>query len=221
MLGQLKAVIFDMDGVLINSEPLWRKAMIKGFTSLGLNFTEDDCRKTMGKRFPEVVSYWLNYYKLTSVNAKDFENRVMNLLYDLIETEGKVIEGIPELFDFCLTKKIKTGLATSSSSQLMNQVLKKISLTDQINVTVSSEFMTYGKPHPEVFLACANQLGVAASKCIVIEDSLNGVIAAKAAEMKVIAVPDEEHKQINKFVVADYNLNSMHEVLDVFKTFWD
>ncbi|MES2681131.1 MAG: hexitol phosphatase HxpB [Bacteroidota bacterium] len=220
MQSSLKAVIFDMDGVLINSEPLWRRAMIKGFTGLGLDFTEDDCRKTMGNRFPEVVAYWLDFYKLSDVKASDVEETVMNELYALIEAEGKFIEGIPAILDFCSAKKLKTGLATSSSNQLMNQVLKKLNLHGSLDAVVSAEHMKYGKPHPEVFLHCAEQLNMHPGQCLVIEDSLNGVISAKAAQMKVIAVPDEEHRTIAKFALADYNLNSMHQVLDVFKTLW-
>ncbi len=220
MHSSLKAVIFDMDGVLINSEPLWRRAMIKGFTGLGLNFTEEDCRKTMGNRFPEVVAYWLDFYKLKHINAADVEATVMNELYALIEAEGKFIDGIPAILDFCRAKKLKTGLATSSSNQLMNQVLKKLNLHGSLDAVVSAELMKYGKPHPEVFLHCAEQLNIAPGHCIVIEDSLNGVIAAKAAQMKVIAVPDEEHRAIAKFALADYNLNTMHEALDVLKTLW-
>ncbi len=218
MHNALKAVIFDMDGVLINSEPLWRIAMIKGFTGLGLAFTEDDCRKTMGNRFPEVVAYWLEFYKLKHVNPLDVETTVMNHLYDLIEAEGRFIEGIPAILDFCSQKKLLTGLATSSSNQLMNRVLNKLDLNGKLNAVVSAEHMRYGKPHPQVFLECAEMLNVQPAECLVIEDSLNGVIAAKAAQMKVIAVPDEEHRQVPKFVIADYNLPSMHGVLDILKT---
>ncbi|HOZ88567.1 MAG TPA: HAD-IA family hydrolase, partial [Bacteroidia bacterium] len=159
-------------------------------------------------------------YKLKHINAADVEATVMNELYALIEAEGKFIDGIPAILDFCRAKKLKTGLATSSSNQLMNQVLKKLNLHGSLDAVVSAELMKYGKPHPEVFLHCAEQLNIAPGHCIVIEDSLNGVIAAKAAQMKVIAVPDEEHRAIAKFALADYNLNTMHEALDVLKTLW-
>ena len=220
MKNDLQAVIFDMDGVLINSEPLWRRAMIKGFNGFGLNITEDDCRKTMGNRFPEVILYWLNHFEITTINPKEVEEQVMSILYALIETEGRMIDGILDLFDFCDKKGIPTGLATSSSNTLMQQVIKKLQLDKRLKATVSAEYMPYGKPHPEVFLVCAEALKVPAKKCLVIEDSLNGVIAAKAAEMKVIAVPDEETKGLNKFILVDYHLNSMPEVLGVFKQLW-
>jgi len=97
-------------------------------------------------------------------------------------------------------------------------VLKKLDLVNEFDAALSAEYMRYGKPHPEVFLVCAEKLGIAPQNCLVIEDSLNGVIAAKAAQMKVLAVPDDEHTHIPGFAVADYKCNNMHEVLALFKT---
>lgn len=214
----IKAVIFDMDGVLVDSEPLWRRAMIEGFGQTGIAFTEDDCRKTTGIRFKEVVEYWLEHHKAVHISAKDLENTIMQLLLQLIENEGKAIGGILEVIDFCKTKKLKIGLATSSSNLLMTAVLKKLSLDTSFDFSVSAEHMTYGKPHPEVFLACAKNLNVAPYQCLVIEDSVNGIIAAKAAFMKVVAVPDKEHFESEKFAIADHKLADMTMVLALFKT---
>jgi HAD superfamily hydrolase (TIGR01509 family) len=217
MYMTLKAVIFDMDGVLIESEHLWRKAMIKGFEESGMILSEDDCRKTMGLRIGEVIDLWIRHFKV-QISAKQLENRIIQLLLDLIEREGKFIAGIPEIIALCKEKKIKLGLATSSSEELMNAVLKKLGLSASLDATVSAEHMKYGKPHPEVFLVCAEKLKVAATDCLVIEDSLNGVIAGKAAQMTVVAVPDDEHTRNRQFAVADHKMNTMHEVLALFKT---
>jgi beta-phosphoglucomutase-like phosphatase (HAD superfamily) len=214
----IKAVIFDMDGVLIESEHLWRKAMIEGFAEAGMQLSENDCRKTMGMRFPEVITLWLSHFGLTEIDPKILENRVIDLLLGLIWREGRFIGGIPEIIAFCRQQRLKLGLATSSSQRLMNAVLDKLDLTDKIDVALSAEHMAYGKPHPEVFLACARQLGVEPSECLVIEDSLNGVIAGKAALMKVIAVPDDEHTKLQQFAIADYKFDNMTEVLVLFKT---
>lgn len=200
----VKAVIFDMDGVLIDSEPLWRTAMIKGFGEYGLIFTEDDCRKTTGRRFDEVVKYWMEHYKITTINAKELETRVIDLLLELIKAEGRAMEGILDLVELCISKKLKTGLATSSANVLMNAVLSKLDLHAKFHAKVSAEYLPYGKPHPEVFLHCAGQLGIAPQNCLVIEDSVNGVIAAKAAQMTVIAVPDNAHKHQRELALADY-----------------
>ena len=215
-----KAVIFDMDGVLIDSEPLWRKAMIKGFTEAGMPFSEEDCRKTMGIRISEVVLYWLTHFGVTTITPMALENSIVSFLLERIETEGTLIPGIAEILNFCRQKNIKMGVATSSSNQLMQAILKKLKLEGTFDAAVSAEHLQYGKPHPEVFLLCAKQLHVAPANCLVIEDSLNGVIAGKAAQMTVVAVPEALHQQNAKFIVADHQLNDMHRVLALFKTLY-
>ena len=217
MRQKLQAVIFDMDGVLIESESLWRKAMIQGFEEFGIPLSEADCRKTMGLRIGEVIEIWVLYFGKPQSLVLQIETRIMSLLITLIENQGAFIPGIPELLRFCSEKKLKTGLATSSSNQLMHAILKKLNIETQFEVTLSAEHMAFGKPHPEVFIACAQQLGVQAQECLVIEDSFNGIIAAKAAQMKVVAVPDEAHIHHKGFAAADYQAQNMHEVLDLFK----
>ena len=212
------ALIFDMDGVLINSEHLWRKAMIKGFSEFGMHLSEDDCRKTMGMRFGEVIDLWLEHFDLKKQDPKELEQRVMQLLLVLIEEEGAYISGIPEIVAYCKNKKIPMGLATSSSSELMRSVLDKLGLHANLQAKVSAEHMKYGKPHPEVFLECAKQLNTPPERCLVIEDSVNGVIAAKAARMQVIAVPDDEHAGLKQFALADHTFLTMPEVLPLLKT---
>jgi mannitol-1-/sugar-/sorbitol-6-/2-deoxyglucose-6-phosphatase len=218
MQASLKAVIFDMDGVLIESEHLWRRAMMIGFKEFGMTLTEDDCRKTMGLRIGEVIESWMTHFKISHISSKEIENRIIELLLELIEESGSFIQGIPALLAFCREKKLKIGLATSSSVLLMNAVLKKLDLQNELDATLSAEYMKYGKPHPEVFLVCAEKLNVIPQQCLVIEDSLNGVIAARAAQMKVIAVPDDEHRDLEGFAIANYQSANMTEVLGLFKT---
>jgi mannitol-1-/sugar-/sorbitol-6-/2-deoxyglucose-6-phosphatase len=218
MFGTAKALIFDMDGVIINSEPLWRKAMIKGFNKIGLDFTEDDCRKTTGMRLKEVIELWLKHYQISDFTISQVDKLIIDNLISLIEKEGKAIDGILDIINYCKEKNIKTGLATSSDQILMDAVLKKLQLQNSFDAVVSAEKMTHGKPHPEVFLACAQKLNVKSTECLVIEDSVNGVIAAKAAQMRVFSVPDIDHKFMKQFAVADYQCDNMKEVLSILKT---
>ena len=218
MTKEIKAVIFDMDGVLIDSEPLWRKAMIEGFASIGVLITEEDCKKTTGNRLKEVVEYWFEKLDILDFLPTEIEHRIINMLVKLINNEGKAISGVIEVINFCKNKNIKIGLATSSSNQLMEAVLEKLKLKNTFKSSISAENMEYGKPHPEVFLICASQLQISPLECIVIEDSINGVIAAKAAFMRVIALPEQENINNHKFSIADYKLNNMQEVLKLFKT---
>ena len=194
--------------------------MIQGFKEYGMHLSEADCRKTMGLRIGEVIQLWMNHFGYHHLNANAIEERILHLLMELIETEGKFIPGIPELLSFCKTKQLKTGIATSSASLLMRTVIKKLQLEALFTSCVSAEFLRYGKPHPEVFLKCAEELKTLPQNCLVIEDSFNGVIAAKAAQMKVIAVPDTGHIQVKGFAAADYQALNMKEVLELFKTFF-
>lgn len=218
MQTSIKAVIFDMDGVIIDSEPLWRRAMIKGFKQYGMPVSEDECRQTMGRRINEVVDHWLNYHSVTKYSSAEVELAIMDNLLELIETEGKAITGVLDLFAFCKEKKLKIGLATSSSERLMNAVLQKLQLQNTFDSAVSAEHLKYGKPHPEVFLICADNIGVSAEQCLVIEDSVTGAIAAKAARMQLVVVPDEGTKHQEKFAIADHTLPNMKEVLTLFKS---
>jgi sugar-phosphatase len=116
MTEALKAVIFDMDGVLIDSEHLWRRAMIEGFAEYGITVTENECRKTMGMRIGEVVQWWLRHLYKPAETAPHLEKRIVQLLMTLIGSEGRPIAGIPELIDFCKSRGLLVGLATSSST---------------------------------------------------------------------------------------------------------
>lgn len=216
MQGAIKAVIFDMDGVLINSEHLWRRAMIKGFGEFGMPVTETECRQTMGMRIGEVIRVWQKHFNNTA-NPGEVEKGIMALLLEHIAEEGQAIGHIPEILDFCVKNRLRIGLATSSSHELMHAVLKKLNIAALFHACISAEHLAYGKPHPEVFLKCAAELNCKPGECIVIEDSLNGIIAAKAAQMQVIAVPDDEHASFRQFALADHRFDNMKDVLTLFQ----
>src|SRR5688572_24493337 len=102
----IKAVIFDMDGVLIDSEPLWRIAMVKGFNSIGIDFTDEDCRKTTGMRFKEVVEHWFNHHNITHSTPTQLNDLVIDHLIGLITAEGKAMHGAHELLEFLRAKEL-------------------------------------------------------------------------------------------------------------------
>src|ERR1051325_7833983 len=121
-MRHIKAVIFDMDGVLIDSEPLWRIAMMKGFNDIGIEFTEDDCRKTTGMRFKEVVEHWFKHHNITHSTPTQLNDNVVNALVELIKRDGKAMEGAVDLLEFLRAKKFPIGLATSSNHILIEAV---------------------------------------------------------------------------------------------------
>ncbi len=213
MLKGVKAIIFDMDGVIIDSEPLWRRIMIQSFTEIGIPFTDHDCRITTGLRFKEVAKFWFDKHQIHTISVTDFDKLVINRLSDLIKKEGRPMKGVNKALVHLKDKGYKIGIGTSSNTEFMNTVVDALNIRPYFDTLCSAEHLAYGKPHPEVFLNCAVQLGVNPKECLVIEDSVNGIIAAKAAQMKVIAIPDAENKHNPKFVLADHNLNSLEDLL--------
>jgi len=210
----LKAVIFDMDGVLVDSEPMWRIVMIKGFCSVGLDFTEADCRKTTGMRLDEVIEHWHKLTPWDSKSNKELHDEIIDDLCAMIMDKGVAMSGAIEAIEYFAKKNFKIGLASSSNNKLIATVIKKLGVEKHFESINSAEHLAYGKPHPQVFLDCANDLGVKPENCLVIEDSVNGVIAAKAAKMKAIAVPDAEHCNDKRFAIADVCLTSLLEMND-------
>ena len=213
MLTGVKAVIFDMDGVIIDSEPLWRRVMVRSFVETGIPFTENDCRITTGLRFKEVAAYWFKKHNIHHIPIPEFDALVIKRLSELIIEEGTAMKGVNKALELLKQNGYKIAIGTSSNTAFMNTVVDALKINGYFDVLCSAEHMAYGKPHPEVFLACATQMGVDPKECLVIEDSINGIVAAKAAQMKVVAIPDEESKHNPKFALADYRLNSLEEFL--------
>lgn len=214
MLTGIKAVIFDMDGVIIDSEPLWRRAMIQSFTEIGIPFNDEKSRITTGLRFKEVAEFWFTKHGITDVSIDEFDDLVITRLCDLIAKEGKTMKGVVEALEFFKAKGLKIGVGTSSNTKLLNTVVDVLNIRQYYDVLCSAEHMQYGKPHPEVFLTCAEKLGVNPLHCLVIEDSVNGIIAGKAAQMKVLAIPEEFNYNNPKFAVADYHAKSLLEIIN-------
>jgi len=207
----IKAVIFDMDGLLIDSEPFWQESETKVFTSLGLDVNKEMFVQFMGKRIDEVVDFM---YKMTPWNhvskekvAEDIVDNVIRLVLD----KGTKLEGVSETLECLKHSSFKIGLASSSKMKIISAVLEKLKLADYFEVVHSAEYEEYGKPHPQIFISTAKMLSVHPSECVVFEDSLNGVISALAAGMKCIAVPEKTASNLNKFVIAQKVLGSLRE----------
>ncbi|MDF2449313.1 MAG: haloacid dehalogenase superfamily protein subfamily variant 3 with third motif having or [Bacteroidota bacterium] len=213
MFSDIKAVIFDMDGVIIDSEPLWRQAMIRSFCEIGIPFSDEHCRITTGLRFKEVAEYWFKKHNITHITVDEFDELVIERLCELIHIEGKTMSGVEEALRFFKEKGMKIGIGTSSNTKLMNTVVDVLNLRSYFDVLCSAEHMDYGKPHPQVYLTCSNELKVLPMHCLVIEDSVNGIVAGKAAQMKVLAIPEEINKNNPKFMIADYQMGSLMDVI--------
>lgn len=212
-----EAVIFDMDGVLIDSEPLWKIAMEQTFQEVGCNLTKQDFQKTVGMRIDEVVSYWFQHIGWEEISEKEVENRIIQRMIVLIEENGVPLLGVVETLDFLKKSGKRIGLATSSYAVLIAAVLRTLKLENAFHFVHSAEHEKHGKPHPAVYLTVAEKLGVDPRKCLVIEDSLNGIISGKAAKMTVVCIPEKTHHPEPKLIVADAQYESMESFLNAIK----
>ena len=207
----VKAVIFDMDGLLIDSEPLWREAEIKVFNSIGLEFNDRMCRETMGMRIDEVVLFWHNQFKWVSPSIDEVANQIVDELVKLILEKGEAMNGVYDTLKLLHSKNIPIAIASSSSMKIIGNVVQKLEIAKYFAVIHSAEFETYGKPHPEVFISTANKLMVNPEECIVFEDSKHGMIAALAARMKVIVIPEEKDDQASWHTISTMKLKSLSD----------
>ncbi|MEZ4826549.1 MAG: hexitol phosphatase HxpB [Bacteroidia bacterium] len=208
----IQAVIFDMDGVLIDSEPFWREAMIAAFHRIGVTLTETQATETMGIRINETVAYWYQRFAWKNHTVEEVVEDILQGVVAIIRSRGEIKEGVAEFMDFLAQKQIPMAVASSSATRVIDAVLDTLGIRDKFTVIKSAEFEPLGKPHPAVFLLTAEALGVNPAHCLVIEDSLNGMIAGKAARMKTIVVPEPLVAARPEFALADKKLTSLSEI---------
>lgn len=212
----LNTFIFDMDGVIIDSEPFWRQAQIKTLLKYNVSVTVNDCiNHTMGRRIDDVALIWCKLHQL-NINPKLLENEIIDSVVHLINIKGKPKQGLYELLSFLSTNNFNIALATSSSKPIIEAVFKKLNIADYFKVVCSADDEEYGKPHPAIYLKAAKKLGVKPLNCIVLEDSITGMIASKSASMNTLVIPD--NKTDPRFSLANNIFSSMLEVAHYLKT---
>lgn len=188
----IHAIIFDMDGVLVHSMSLWKEAVQEVVTSLGSQFTEELWDEVRGRRLDEIIIRWHQVYPWNDDNDTDeVIGRVLKRASQLVQERGTLRDGAHELLDYCKRERqLPLALASSAYFQFIQSVLKAFDLEQYFSVVHSAEYESLGKPHPGVYLSTAEKLDVAPEQCLVFEDSVAGVISAKAAKMYCVAVPE-------------------------------
>ncbi|MFN5312414.1 MAG: hexitol phosphatase HxpB [Flavobacteriales bacterium] len=213
LLNDYDAIIFDMDGVLIDSEQLWKIAMEFVFGQYGSTLTHQDFQKTVGLRIDEVIAFWNIQENWGLSDLKNVENQIIDKLISLIELDPKPLPGVLDTLQFLKESGKKIGLATSSSQRLITTVLRALHIESYFDFAYSAEFETYGKPHPGVYIKVAAHIAVPTQRCLVVEDSLNGIIAGLAAQMKVCCIPEKTHFPNPKLTVAHFQFTDLHQLL--------
>ena len=207
----IKAVILDMDGLMIDSEPFWRQAEMEEFAKVGLQLTEEQCIQTTGIRIDEVCDYWYLCHPWDGPTPKEVSVNIRERVEELVSEKGEGLPGVYETVEKVKSLNLPLALCSSSPMSLIKVVLSRLELNDAFDELISAEFEEYGKPHPAVYINAVKRLKQTSEFCLTFEDTLAGVISAKAAKLKVVAVPQKEHRDDPRFILADYKLNSLLE----------
>jgi sugar-phosphatase len=206
-----KAVIFDMDGLLVDSEPLWWQAGVEVMRTVGVNLDDSQFQETMGLRTDVALQHWFSLFPWTGKTIPQIEQEVNVRVIQLIAESAEPLPGVFDVIHLLSEQKIPMGLCSSSPHAVIEAVLSKLNLQSTLKVAYSAEDEPMGKPHPGAYLSCAKQIGVHPHHCIAFEDSLYGAIAAKAAGMKVVAVPSSNDHHSTMFDFCDRQLRSLTE----------
>jgi sugar-phosphatase len=209
---KFSAVIFDMDGLLINSEPYWEEAGEETLQEFNVTLTPEQYHSTTGLRTREWIDWWFSHFSIDKKFASGAEEAIITKAIEKIRIHGEALPGVNYIFDFFRSLDFRIGIATSSPTALINVVAEKLQIKHYLQGISSAEDLAYGKPHPQVYLNCAELLGVSPLQCICFEDSFNGMIAVKAARMKCIAIPSPVQWEETRWDAADRKLRSLLEV---------
>lgn len=201
-----------MDGLLVDSEPLWVRAEIEIFAEVGVTLGEADCALTKGLRTDDVIAYWHTRRPWQGAPRADVEARLIGRVASLVREEGRALPGVANAIAVAREGGRRVALASSSPLVIIHATLERLGLEGAFDVVQSAQSLPLGKPHPGIFLRTAELLSVPAVDCVVLEDSLTGVIAAKAARMSCVAVPFDHPDHDARFVIADAIVASLEDV---------
>ena len=210
-LSDFDAVIFDMDGVLVNSEPFYVEVEQKNFKKLGLNVTQKEHITYQGTATDLMWKKIIEKHELphTVEELVEMTNSMVTPYFDSLDSI-EPMPGVREFIQFLYKKNIPLGLASSSYPNVIEIILRKTGLKKFFSAVVDSQMAGSSKPEPDIFLLTAEKLGVNHENCVVIEDSTNGIKAAKRAGMYCIAFagPGSEHQDQSDSdrIIQDFNI---------------
>jgi beta-phosphoglucomutase family hydrolase len=210
---RMKAVIFDMDGVLVDSEPLHFKAWQALVEQTGASYQESDHHEFRGRSGTYVATTVAKRYKIEKSVSEMLKETEHNLFLFLKE-HAPIRPGVKEFLKYLKEHKIPCAVASSSTSTAISHVLDLLDLSGYFQSITCGQDVEHSKPAPDIFLLAAKRLNVQPADCLVIEDSENGVNGAKAAGMTCVAVPclATMSHDLSK---ADYLINNLSEIFEL------
>jgi HAD superfamily hydrolase (TIGR01509 family) len=211
----IKAIIFDMDGLLVDSEPYWDRARQKMAAWAGKTWNEDDHKAVMGTSTQEWVAYMTERLELT-LSPQEVQDQIVENLLELYREKIPFLPGAVEAVNLA-ARHFPTALASGAHPSLIDAVTHDPRMVGKFQFIVSADEIGVGKPAPDIYLEAARRLGVRPEDCLCLEDSGNGILSGKRAGMKVVAVPDPRFPPKREILAqADLVLNSLADFsLDV------
>lgn len=211
----IKAIIWDMDGVIIDSENHYLRLEKEFLSRLGIHVDENILHDYMGTPFSNYFPVLAKKYG-SSKNIDEAKEEYIKFIKELYAEHVQLTPGLKEVFEE-LNKEYKFALATSTVESLASTALERFNLVNFFKIRVHGDDIKKGKPDPEIFLKALSNLGFTKDEVIVIEDSFNGIKAGKAAEMKVIAYKASHNKDID-FSLADYVIEDLRGIPNIIKS---
>lgn len=206
-----RAAIFDMDGLLIDSEDYWKRAEREVFGSVGIEIDDEMAAATAPMTPRQVTEHWYRVRPWRERTFEDMEAAVIARVADQIRAHGTAMRGVHEILALCASFGWRIGLASNSPAVLCQLVLGELRIAGAFQAVVSSDLVEQGKPDPAVYLHAARLLDVSAHECIAFEDSATGVKAARAAGMSVVAIPSAGQVLGGGPSGPQLRLNGLHE----------
>ena len=208
----LSAIIFDLDGVLADSEPWWSEIDAELLAEYGVTYRGEYHRNVVGVSYQIAVEFYKKAFGL-SVPTEEMMRRRGEIATEFFANRVGLFPNVKEVLEELRQIKLHLAVATSSVSTSARPFLDRHHLTEFFEVIVTGEEVERGKPAPDIYLCAAEHLGIPVDACLVVEDALPGVAAAKAANMRVAAIPDRRFVDPSKYEkAADYVLNSVKDL---------
>lgn len=215
MLNNIKAVLFDLDGTLIDSMSVWKDIDIIFLGNYGIELPYDLQNSIEGMSFTETADYFKKRFQFKE-SVEEIKAIWNEMAYEHYTQYVKLKDGVLDFLSYLKSHKIKTGLSTSNSIELVQGVLKAKEIEPYFDVVVTACQVNAGKPSPDIYLETARLLNVEPKNCLVFEDIPMGIMAGKNANMKVCTIYDDfsKNQDIKKRSLADYYINTFKEVLE-------
>lgn len=213
MLKDIQAVLFDLDGTLVDSMWVWRDIDIAYLGKFGLTLPESLQAEIEGKSFTETAVYIKERFDIPD-SIEEMKAAWNRMAFDKYTHEVPLKKGAREFLNHCKEKGIRLGIATSNSRELVDNIIRVHGLSDYFTGVVTGCEVERGKPSPDVYLEAARRCGVEPSACLVFEDIIPGIMAGRAAGMKVCAVEDDYSlpQEMEKRKLADYYIKDYYDI---------